>query len=88
MQILEQHDAHVATFVRYRQRIRWEGNLPVCHDCRFVRVLGLKPMLPSELQSLGRNFVPAPLWTRFEGGWAYRVCGPCYRDFYSKAPSN
>jgi len=86
MQILEQHDAHVGAFVRYRQRIRWDRNTPVCFDCGNVRILGMKPMTAEELDLLAprRRPTPAPLWTLFRDGWAFRVCPDCYRAFYEK----
>jgi hypothetical protein len=66
--ILEQHDAHVALYVALRQKVRWQGGIPVCFDCGQPRLT----------VRAGRQ-IPAPLWTAFDAeGTPRRICRACY----------
>ena len=68
--ILEQHDAHVALYVSLRQKVRWQGGIPVCYDCSGFGMVAFNE---------GGKIKTAPLWTAFDAeGTPRRVCAACY----------
>lgn len=77
MNILEQHDAHVALYVAIRQQVRWVHGVPVCFDCG-----GFGFGAWNENGKI--KTAPIPLWTAFDdNGTPRRVCPDCYRKAYA-----